>query len=177
MHILIFAFILAGLPAVLGMVMMLFPEPVARARENLENHPWRSLFLGLLTFVAVALVEIALISIATTVGRLMEEPVFLAFLGLILIVALGMPLLIGLDGAIQLVSHRLGELNRPLSTYLRGGGMLLLTCMIPLVGWFLFTPLVVWASIGSVVALLRRQKGESTNHPSTASTVSISGKN
>lgn len=149
-----------SLPAVFAAVMLLFPEPIAQARYNLETHPWRSFFLGLLTFAAVVLLEALLISVATMVGRLIEEPVFLSFLGIVLIVTLGMPLLIGLNAAVQIVSHRLGELNRPAFTYLRGGGLLLLACLMPFVGWFVFTPTIAWASIGSVIGLLRRKKSD-----------------
>ncbi len=159
MEILMFLFILLSLPAVFAAVMLLFPEAVAQARCNLENHPWCSLFLGLLTFAAVALLEVLLISAATIVALdMLEEPVFLSFLGVILILTLGIPLLIGLNAAVQLTGHRLGELSRPVLTYLRGGGLLLLACLVPVVGWLIFTPWLVWASIGAVIGLLKRRK-------------------
>jgi hypothetical protein len=46
----------------------------------------------------------------------------------------------------------------PFLTYLRGGGLLLLACATPFVGWFIFTPLVIWASLGSVIAILVKPK-------------------
>ncbi len=149
-----------SLPAVFAAVMLLFPEPVAQARYNLETHPWRSFFLGLLTFAAVALLEALLISVAATVGQLMQEPIFLSFLVIVPIVSLGIPLLFGLNAAVQIISHRWGELNRPALTYLRGGGLLLLACLMPFVGWFIFTPALAWVSIGSVIGLLKRKKGD-----------------
>lgn len=167
-----------SLPAVFTAVMLLFPAPISQARYNLETHPWRSFFLGLLTFAAVVLLEGLLISVAVTTHlHLLEEPVFISFLGIVLIVTLGMPLLIGLNAAVQLTSRRLGELKSPALTYLRGGGLLLLACLMPFVGWFVFTPTLAWVSIGSVVGLLRRKKGAPDSYPSTASTDSISGKN
>lgn len=151
-----------SLPAVFAAVMLLFPEPVAQARYNLETHPWRSFFLGLLTFAAVALLEALLIGVAATAtaGPRMQEPIFLSFLVIVPIVSLGIPLLFGLNAAVQVISRRWGELNRPALTYLRGGGLLLLACLMPFVGWFIFTPALAWVSIGSVIGLLKRKKGD-----------------
>lgn len=70
------------------------------------------------------------------------------------------PLLIGLNAAVQLIGHRLDELSRPVFTHLRGGGLLLLACLVPFVGWPIFTPLLGWASIGAVIGLLKRQKSQ-----------------
>jgi len=151
------------LPAVFAAVMLLFPEPVAQARFNLESRPWRSLFLGLLTFAAVALLTALLFGVIMMAGEhgYESEPIFVEFVASILVITLGVPLLIGLSAAVQLISHRLGELNRPILTYLRGGGLLFLACLVPFVGWLVFTPLLVWTSIGAVVGLLKRRKRES----------------
>jgi sorbitol-specific phosphotransferase system component IIC len=73
-------------------------------------------------------------------------------------IALAIPTLIGLGAVIVLMGERLGKVRLPFLTYLRGGGLLLLACITPFIGWFVFTPLVIWASLGSVIAILVKPK-------------------
>jgi hypothetical protein len=42
---------------------------------------------------------------------------------------------------------------------LRGGGLLLLACLTPYLGWFVFTPLALWISLGAAIqAVFRRRE-------------------
>jgi hypothetical protein len=79
-------------------------------------------------------------------------------LALLIAMAIAIPIVIGLCAVIIIMGNRLGEMRKPLFTYLRGGGLLLLACLFPFVGWFVFTPLVLWASMGSVIGTLVRPK-------------------
>jgi hypothetical protein len=158
---------LLALSALFSALILLFPDPIRQARENLENRPWRSVFLGTLNFIGAGFIAVLVIGLVIAVGRNGTFQSLMTgeyFYGLIYIlfgligIALAIPTLIGLGAVIILMGERLGKTRTPFLTYLRGGGLLLLACVTPLVGWFVFTPLVIWASLGSVIAILVKPK-------------------
>jgi hypothetical protein len=162
---------LLALSALFSALILLFPGPVGQARENFENRPWRSIFLGTLNFIGGGIIAILVIGLAVTLDLANGpgEAFLYIILGLIGIV-LAIPTLIGLSAVIIVIGERLGKARTPFLTYLRGGGLLLLACITPFVGWFVFTPLVIWTSIGSVVAILVKPKKALTvkaDEPST----------
>jgi hypothetical protein len=146
---------LVSLIALFSALMLLFPEPIEEARANLELHPWRSIFLGFLNF-AGAVVIIGLLFTVSNIVYELQGPA--QGIGMLILVVLSVPLMLGLAGAIILTGNRLGQWRRPFWSNLRGGGLLLLACVTPLVGWFVFAPLLVWACIGAVVGTLKRKK-------------------
>jgi hypothetical protein len=158
---------LLALSALFSALILLFPEPIRQARENLESRPWRSIFLGTLNFVGAGLIAMLFIGLGAALsrGEFLRPPstseyyyvLIYTLLGLIGI-ALAIPTLIGLGAVIILMGERLGKVRMPFLTYLRGGGLLLLACITPFIGWFVFTPLVIWASLGSVIAILVKPK-------------------
>ena len=158
---------LLALSALFSALILLFPEPIRQARENLENRPWRSIFLGTLNFVGAGFIAMLLITLGAALshGDFLQPPstnefyyvLLYTLLGLIGI-ALAIPTLIGLGAVIILMGERLGKVRMPFLTYLRGGGLLLVACITPFIGWFIFTPLVIWASMGSVIAILVKPK-------------------
>jgi hypothetical protein len=170
---------LLALSALFSALILLFPDPIRQARENLENRPWRSIFLGTLNFIGAGLIAMLAIGLVTAMGRgeILQSPTTgeffysLAYALLALIgIALAIPTLIGLGAVIIMIGERLGKVRMPFLTYLRGGGLLLLACITPFVGWFVFTPLVIWASLGSVIAILIKPKQvlvETADKPST----------
>lgn len=146
---------LVSLVALFSALMLLFPEPIEQARLNLELRPWRSIFLGFLNFAGASVIMALLFTLANNVYW-MQGPI--NGLGMLIAVALAIPLMLGLAAAVILTGRRLGQTRSPFFTNLRGGGLLLLACLTPFVGWFVFTPLLAWASIGSVVGTLVRKK-------------------
>jgi hypothetical protein len=150
---------LLALSALFSALILLFPEPIRQARENLESRPWRSIFLGTLNFVGAGLIAMLVIGLANTLDLANRfGDAFLFIIPVLIGIALAIPTLIGLGAVIILMGERLGKVRMPFLTYLRGGGLLLLACATPFVGWFIFTPLVIWASLGSVVAILVKPK-------------------
>ena len=158
---------LLALSALFSALIVLFPEPIRQARENLENRPWRSIFLGALNFVGAGLIAMLAVGLGAALsrGEILQSPTtgeffyslvyaLMALIG----IALAIPTLIGLGAVIVLMGERLGKVRMPFLTYLRGGGLLLLACITPFIGWFVFTPLVIWASLGSVIAILVKPK-------------------
>jgi len=158
---------LLALSALFSALILLFPDPIRQARENLENRPWRSIFLGALNFVGAGLIAMLAVGLGAALsrGEILQSPTtgeffyslvyaLMALIG----IALAIPTLIGLGAVIVLMGERLGKVRMPFLTYLRGGGLLLLACITPFIGWFVFTPLVIWASLGSVIAILVKPK-------------------
>jgi hypothetical protein len=146
---------ICGLIALFSALILLLPGPVQQARTNLETHPWRSIFLGFLNLFGAGIIIALLQALANAVWEL--QPVSGA-LTAVFGVYLAVPTLIGLSAVILLMGARLGETRRAFFTSLRGGGLLLLACLTPIVGWFIFVPLVLAASIGSVIGILARPK-------------------
>jgi hypothetical protein len=147
--------VICALIALFAALMLLLPDPIRQARANLEEQPWRSMFLGILNFIGAGLVFALLVTLMGNSTRLQSILVPLLFLiGMVVAV----PTLIGLCAVIMLVGVRLGETSKPLFTYLRSGGLLLLACVVPFIGWFVFTPILLWASMGSVIGTLVRPK-------------------
>lgn len=146
---------LVSLVALFSALMLLFPEPIEQARLNLELRPWRSVFLGLLNFT-VGVILMALLG--TLINSYYGLEGVYTSIAILVGIALAVPLLLGLAAAIILTGRRLGQTRSPFFTNLRGGGLLLLACLTPFVGWFVFTPLLAWACIGSVVGTLVRKK-------------------
>jgi hypothetical protein len=149
-----------GLIALFSALILLLPGPVQQARTNLEIHPWRSIFLGFLNLFGAGIIIALLQTLANAVWEF--QPVSGA-LTAVFAIYLAIPSLIGLSAVILLMGARLGETRRPFFTSLRGGGLLLLACLTPLVGWFIFTPLVLAASIGSVIGILAKPKALRTD--------------
>lgn len=147
--------VIGALVALFGALMLILPDPIRQARINLEEHPWRSIFLGILNSTGAAIVLALGITLMNNSGRLQSIIMPLLFL---IAMVIAIPTVIGLCAMIILVGNRLGEMHKPLFTYLRSGGLLLLACVVPFIGWFVFTPLVLWASMGSVIGTLVRPK-------------------
>ncbi len=149
-----------GLIALFSAMILLLPDPIRQARENLEAHPWRSIFLGVLNFMGVGILTALVLSLGKYLTLGWQTPL----LGLVavLILLMAIPTTIGLSGMIMTVGVRIGERQKPFFTYLRGGGLLLLACLAPVIGWFVFTPIVIFASFGSVIGLLARPKKAKT---------------
>ena len=154
---------LLALSALFSALILLFPGPIGQARENFENRPWRSIFLGTLNFIGGGIIAMLVTWLGVALGQsgLQYTTTGLSFLYTLIAligIALAIPTLIGLSAVIIVVGERLGKARTPFLTYLRGGGLLLLACITPFVGWFVFTPLVIWASLGSVIAILVKQR-------------------
>lgn len=156
---------LVALVALFSAMFLLLPEPISEARKNFQAHPWRSIAIGGLNVLGVAAIVILLKSLMPSIYWDWQPYILVVMAVLGLLVAI--PSLIGLSGLVMIVSERIGLAKKPFFTYLRGGGLLLLACLTPVIGWFVFLPLVLFGSLGSVVALLSRpKKVETEEYPS-----------
>ncbi|GMV99440.1 MAG: hypothetical protein AMXMBFR84_05790 [Candidatus Hydrogenedentota bacterium] len=131
----------------------IFPSLVGRAHRALASHPWKSVMYGLAAGLPLTVVGLAMAS----------APAPLKLPGLILI---GGVFLSGLLGSTALARHiglRLSGVNdvaQPWKRVLRGGTVLALTFVLPLVGWFFVLPLALLVGIGALA--------QSRNRPQVA---------
>jgi hypothetical protein len=127
---------------------------------TLESSPGRSLLLGLVNFVFAG-IAIGLLLLPTRVGGIVAG-IFVFLAGLVGMALIGL-LLLGLVSAASLLGSRMGnrtgEVKSVAGTQLRGGALLLLACLTPFLGWFIFAPLVVWTALGAAIqTIFRRQR-------------------
>ena len=145
--------------ALFSALILLFPTPIEKTRQNIENSLGRSLLLGLVNFIFFALIAALLISVAENSGNLLGA-LFYLLAGIILLGLIIFSLL-GLTAFANLFGERMGVGKSPFESNLRGGALLLLAGLAPYIGWFIFTPLILWTGFGAAIsAILRKAKKE-----------------
>ena len=143
--------------ALFAALTLLFPTPVEKTRLNLENSLWRSLLLGVVNFIFFGLLAALFISLAERTGEILGG--ILVLLTGIIVVGFAIFAIIGLSAFANLLGERIGGGKTAFASNLRGGALLVLSALVPYVGWFIFLPLVLWAGFGAAIsALLRREK-------------------
>ena len=145
----------AGLISILTIINLLMPIPVERTRTILEINMGRSLLLGLVNFSFAAVVGIVL-ALPARIGGIMAG-IFVFLIG-ILALAVAALTLFGLVSLTSLLGNRIGEAKSPVTTHIRGSVLLVLACLTPYLGWFIFTPLVLWTAFGATIQTLFRKK-------------------
>lgn len=135
----------------------LFPAAVDRTREAYGAHPVRITLVGTLCTVPVLLAGLALLSAAPNAG--------LKVMGGVLA---SLPVVLGLAGSAGL-SERVGrglvhaeDGRTPWRRSLRGGIVLALTFLLPVIGWFVVLPWVLLSGCGATIAALRKARRRAT---------------
>jgi hypothetical protein len=145
---------LLGLIILFAALILLLPGPIQQARENLEAHPWKSLLLGALNGLGLSLI-LGLLSTFVNILPPEWRPVMMAIMIFVALI-LAIPTVIGLGAMIIVVGNRMGERPKRFTTCLRGGTLLLLACLVPFIGWFVFSPILLFTSLGSVVGIIKK---------------------
>lgn len=134
--------ILICLPALLLVLNLLMPQVTSRIEMRLEQTSGKSFVLG----VPVTAVFLLFIAITVNIPGIGQASAFLAgFIGM----GLGT---LGAAGMAHLLARRVKLLANPSSealNLLRGAVLYELACLFPLVGWFLFAPIVGITVIGA----------------------------
>lgn len=125
----------------------LFPLRVNMILSSLENHWKRSFWLGLVNTIFFTILIIGLGSLAEN-APILYMPTF-AIYGCFLI-----GLLFGLTAFIQILGSRLFPNISPVKRDIQSGSVLLLTGLLPFVGWFLLFPYVICLAVGGVILAL-----------------------
>jgi len=124
---------------------MLFPARCAAGARDLEFHPWRTFFIGLSVFLPTLIVSMVLLSLPLTGLKFLGTAVLLLLLSLAAF---------GSGGLARLVGQRVqttGGASTFYGGYVKGATLVVLTCHLPVLGWFLLTPVVLICSIGAGV--------------------------
>jgi hypothetical protein len=140
--------ILICLPALLLALNLLLPQITNRIETRLERTPGKSFFLGV-PVTAAFLLWIA-ITANVPIGVVRGTAFVAAFAGM----GLGT---LGAAGMSRLLARRITVLANPSSqamNWLRGAVMYELACLFPIVGWFLFAPIVGITVLGAAVFAL-----------------------
>lgn len=143
--------------ALFGAVNLLLPVTVEKISSNLENSLGRSLLIGVVNFIFFGVLALALFWLSEQSGKGLRG--LFIFLAGIILVGIAIVALFGLSAFAKLIGERIGGRKTPFTSDLRGGALLLLAALAPYIGWFIFTPLVLWAGFGaSISAILRKDK-------------------
>lgn len=146
-----------SLLAFFSAVVLLLPGPIARTQETLESVGGKSLLLGLVNFIFLGLLIGVCAWAAERVGGFLAG-FFILVSGLIMLVLTALSL-IGLIALADLLGKRIGSETTQFRNILRGGGVLILSGLAPYIGWFVFTPLVIWTGLGAAIqTFLPRRK-------------------
>ncbi|KAF0107426.1 MAG: hypothetical protein FD146_1904 [Anaerolineaceae bacterium] len=142
--------------ALLAAVHLLLPGAVDKARQKLEVALGKSFLLGLVDLLFFGALVVVLFWLGQMIGGVVAG--IFAFLGLLLLLALGVFALNGLAALASLLGERIGEAKSPFRRDLRGGLLLSLAGLTPYIGWYLFTPVVLCMALGaSILALFQRK--------------------
>ena len=137
--------ILLSVPALIITVSLLMPRVTKRAQIRLSQTFGKSFALGL-PITGAFLLWITITS-QVDVGPVQAMAYAAAVIGMGLAT-------IGAGGMARLLGERIGDSSRPHSemhNLVRGSIVYLLACMTPIVGWFLFVPIVGAAIVGAAM--------------------------
>ena len=146
--------------AMLGTFDLFFPKPVTRARQKLESAPGKSFLVGLVNVIFWLVVLVLWFEWTQANGGPDMMPYLIGtILVILLIIGLIIPGIPGLAALAGLTGQRWNAYSSPLGQNLRGGLLLVLSCLTPYVGWFIFTPALLCTAIGAgLLTFFQREK-------------------
>ncbi|MDZ4860738.1 MAG: hypothetical protein SGI88_17320 [Candidatus Hydrogenedentes bacterium] len=143
----------------------LFKKMVKQASIEYEQHPLRATFVGLVSGAPLFGISLALLNSAAG----------LKFVGVVLLSVVLLVGLVGSAGLARLVGARLAsatDASFPWRRVLRGGIVLSITFVLPIVGWFIVLPLTLASGFGAVVVSRWTQRRSMQMAPAPVQTVS-----
>lgn len=142
--------ILLSFPALMIAINLLLPNTVKRAEARLRHTPGRSFALGLPIVGFISFITISILD--TGAGPLRAVGVGLA--GVLFFLTA-----VGSASMCRLLGDRLGRISNPnseLAHLLRGALVYELAALVPLLGWFIFFPIMAVLVVGSATFSLLR---------------------
>ncbi|MBI2432046.1 MAG: hypothetical protein HYV26_04175 [Candidatus Hydrogenedentes bacterium] len=130
------------------------PAFVERARTQYERRPLRMLFLGLAVAAPAVLAGSALAQAGNGAVKLV---------GVTLLLFLLLLALLGSTGFARLVGARLqaqSDEMQPWRRVLRGGAIVAITFVLPLLGWFVVLPAVLVSGLGATLSAWKKKSSE-----------------
>lgn len=136
-----------AIPCILLLSANLFPQASERAAERLTQHPARSFGIGLLLTLPTGLLIAVLMQAA---GGMVQLFGWALLLGLLAVAS------IGASGLASMLGRRMTPHATPSAALIRGAVVLECSAILPLLGWFVATPLLIIWSVGAGLPTLRR---------------------
>jgi len=142
--------------AVMLATTLLFTNRTQNAQRAIVARPWRAFFGGLALMLIVG----------TTALALAANPIpGIKLIGVMFLLALLSVAAIGAGGLSSLVGERMQPMDPSLSAYKavgRGAAIVVGATLLPFVGWWVFTPIVLAISLGAGVSALMARTSAST---------------
>ena len=136
--------------ALLGTLGLFLPKPIERARQKLEANPGRSFLVGIINMIFWFVVLVIWFEWTQHNGGPDIIPYLIGTaLGILLVIGLIIPGIPGLVALAHLIGERWNASASPLEQDLRGGLLLVLACLTPYVGWYIFAPVLFSTAIGA----------------------------
>ena len=137
--------ILLSVPALIITISLLMPRVTKRVQTRLSQSFGKSFALG----IPITGAFLLWVAITSQAGNGLVQA--MAFI--VAVIGMGLAT-IGAGGMARLLGERIGDNSAPHSemhNLVRGSIIYLLACMTPIVGWFLFVPIVGIAIVGAAV--------------------------
>jgi hypothetical protein len=148
----------AALIAMLAVLGLLFPSVVGKSILKIEQSLGKAFLIGLVNALSCLGINALFLAWwqyskpATAFWVIIWAVLMLLYLALLL------PGLPALSALAQFVGSRMDASKTPLQCTLQGGFLLVLACLTPYIGWFLFTPMVLCIAIGSGLMTIFQRK-------------------
>lgn len=152
---LVLLLILVGvcLMAALVALAALLPNLSRRSQAALSKRPWRAFFIGLANYIFLGAISLVLFNLNIDL---------LGLLGLLILTFLFGVTLLGLPGLAWLTGGRLAQLRQQeMSAFKQlvwGTITLELAALLPVLGWFLLTPILLMTAFGAAVLAWRHPR-------------------
>ncbi len=144
---------IACLLALILFVAAMFPGTTQRGRAAIARTPWQAFFIGLVNYLFFGGISLALFS---------TEVEFLGLIGLILLSFLIIVTALGLPGLVTLLGERLAAMREhPMSKWQQtiwGALIIEFAVLLPFVGWFILSPILLMLSFGTAILAWRHRK-------------------
>ena len=124
-------------------IMLLLPQATERARAVAEETPGRTILSGIALLLTVGLVGVVMLGNPLPLMKLLGWTLTLGLLGIAAI---------GTAGIGQAAGSRIRVLAPEMPAYpamVRGAAYVIGVTLLPLLGWFLFAPILLLASLGA----------------------------
>lgn len=147
--------LVATLTAFFTVIELLFPTTIAEIRTVADAQPGRSLVIGVVNGFFFGVVSLACLSLGDNPAGGLR---WLTLPGLLIAIALGVALLLGLSAMAQLLGTRLAPDGSRFRRSLWGSLSLTLACLLPFAGWFALLPYVGLLGLGALIIRQMRKR-------------------
>src|SRR5579872_2039935 len=128
-------------------IALLFQDKANQAADAISVAPWKTGFSGFL--IAVIVLPLVVIGWSHPGGRL---------LGLLMLLAVLMLSAVGGAGIALVAARRIRALDTtisPLAALSRGAALVIVPTQLPIFGWFVVSPLLLFVGLGAGIQILR----------------------